>query len=141
MEVVREYRTMTSSSLVSVSLPSRHHFVFSRGFRSRSVSPPTHNDRVRRIVVDQATVNEQVLDEAVRAVLRGGVIAIPTDTLYGLAVDPFRAEAVERVFVVKGRAAERALPLVAADVDQVTIGLAGCRLWRSGWRRGSGPVR
>ena len=52
---------------------------------------------MQRIVVDQATVNEQVLDEAVRAVLRGGVIAMPTDTLYGLAVDPFRAEAVERV--------------------------------------------
>ena len=75
--------------------------------------------------MDQATVNEQVLDEAVRAVLRGGVIAMPTDTLYGLAVDPFQAEAVERVFVVKGRAAERALPLVVADVDQVTMWLGG----------------
>jgi L-threonylcarbamoyladenylate synthase len=70
--------------------------------------------------VDEATVDERVLDEAVRAIRRGGVIAMPTDTLYGLAVDPFRADAVERVFAVKGRAAERALPLVAADVEQVT---------------------
>ena len=58
---------------------------------------------MRRIVVDAATVNEHVLDEAVRAIRRGGVIAMPTDTLYGLAVDPFRAEAVERLFAVKGR--------------------------------------
>ena len=70
--------------------------------------------------MDEATVNERVLDEAVRAIRRGGVIAMPTDTLYGLAVDPFRSEAVDRIFAVKGRAAERGLPLVAADVEQVT---------------------
>jgi L-threonylcarbamoyladenylate synthase len=70
--------------------------------------------------VDEGTVDEQVLEEAVRAIRRGGVVAMPTDTLYGLAVDPFRATAVERVFAVKGRASERALPLVAADVEQVT---------------------
>jgi L-threonylcarbamoyladenylate synthase len=75
---------------------------------------------VRRIVVDEATANERTLDEAVRAIRRGGVIAMPTDTLYGLAVDPFRAEAVERVFAVKGRASERGLPLIAADLEQVT---------------------
>jgi L-threonylcarbamoyladenylate synthase len=39
--------------------------------------------------------------------------------LYGLAVDPFDRAAVARVFHVKGRGAEQALPLVAADVDQV----------------------
>src|SRR6266566_5187154 len=69
---------------------------------------------VRRIVVDEATVNERALVEAVRAIRRGGVIAMPTDTLYGLGVDPFRADAVARVFHVKGRSAERALPLLAA---------------------------
>jgi len=42
-----------------------------------------------------------------------------TDTLYGLAVDPFNAEAVARVFDVKGRPAGLALPLVAADVEQI----------------------
>ena len=46
-------------------------------------------------------------------------MALPTDTLYGLAVDPFNAIAVERVFAIKGRAAGRALPLVAADEGQV----------------------
>jgi L-threonylcarbamoyladenylate synthase len=74
---------------------------------------------VRRIVVDEATVNEPALVEAVRAIRRGGVIAMPTDTLYGLGVDPFRADAVARVFHVKGRSAERALPLLAADAAQV----------------------
>jgi L-threonylcarbamoyladenylate synthase len=44
---------------------------------------------------------------------------MPTDTLYGLAVDPRQADAVARVFSVKGRGAERALPLIAADTAQV----------------------
>lgn len=63
---------------------------------------------------------EPVAIERAAAVLRaGGVAAIPTDTLYGLAANPFDAAAVERVFAVKGRTAERALPLVAASAGQV----------------------
>lgn len=65
-------------------------------------------------------VDEAVLDEAVLAIRRGGVIAIPTDTLYGLAVDPFLSEAVERVFAVKGRPTDQGLLLIAADLEQVT---------------------
>jgi L-threonylcarbamoyladenylate synthase len=77
-------------------------------------------DRVRRIIVDESSVNERALEEAVRAIHGGGVVAVPTETLYGLAVDPFRAESVERVLAVKGRVAGRALPLIASDADQVT---------------------
>src|SRR5436309_7976381 len=61
------------------------------------------------------------LDEAARIIRAGGIVAIPTDTLYGLAADPFRADAVARVFEVKGRTAERALPLIAADVAQIVV--------------------
>lgn len=45
--------------------------------------------------------------------------AIPTDTLYGLAADPFSAAAIARLFAVKGRSAGRAVALIAADLDQV----------------------
>jgi L-threonylcarbamoyladenylate synthase len=44
---------------------------------------------------------------------------MPTDTLYGLAADPFSAAAVDAVFRAKGRAGDQALPLVAADAEQV----------------------
>ena len=96
---------------------------------------------VRRIIVDATSFSDRALDDAVRAIGDGGVIALPTDTLYGLAADPFRADAVARVFAVKGRAAERALPLIAADADQVADDSGCCRASRAGWRRGSGPVR
>ena len=48
---------------------------------------------------------------------RGGVIAFPTETFYGLAADPAREDAVAAIFAVKGRAAGEALPLIAADTD------------------------
>jgi L-threonylcarbamoyladenylate synthase len=48
----------------------------------------------------------------------GGIVAFPTDTLYGLAVDPRRDDAVERLFALKGRRADAAVPLVAGDNEQ-----------------------
>ena len=57
----------------------------------------------------------------VAAVIRGGgLVAIPTDTLYALAADPFNPVAVDRVFAAKGRAEGQAVALVAADAVQVT---------------------
>lgn len=57
--------------------------------------------------------------KAADAVRQGLVIAYPTDTLYGLAVDPTNSDAVARLFALKGRAPDQAIPLIAADVDQV----------------------
>ena len=54
------------------------------------------------------------------AVIRcGGVVAYPTDTLYGLAADPTSPLAVSRLFALKGRPASSAIPLIAADELQV----------------------
>ena len=74
---------------------------------------------MRRAIVNPDQPDAAVIDEAARAIRAGGVIGLPTDTLYGLAADPFRAQAVDRVFAAKGRAAERALPLIAWDAQQV----------------------
>lgn len=51
----------------------------------------------------------------------GGIVAYPTDTLYGLAVDPRSHAAVRRLFEVKGRAAGHAVPLIAADLPQAEL--------------------
>ena len=69
------------------------------------------------------TTRSDVPDEAAVAravdVLRAGrVVAYPTDTLYGLAVDPRRADAVERLYAAKGRAAAMAIPLIASSIEQ-----------------------
>ncbi len=61
------------------------------------------------------------LADAIDALRRGLVVAYPTDTLYGLAADPRRADAVEAVFRIKGRSAGRALPLIAGDQAQASL--------------------
>lgn len=55
---------------------------------------------------------------AAEVIKRGGVVAYPTDTFYGLAVDPRNADAVGRLFVVKGRDADKASPLIASNLAQ-----------------------
>ncbi|HWZ97946.1 MAG TPA: L-threonylcarbamoyladenylate synthase [Candidatus Dormibacteraeota bacterium] len=48
---------------------------------------------------------------------RGCVVAIPTDTLYGLAADPFNLAAVDEIYRVKGRPEARALPILVNSVE------------------------
>jgi L-threonylcarbamoyladenylate synthase len=72
-----------------------------------------------RLAVDPLQPERAPLALAAGTIRRGGLVAVPTDTLYALAADPFNRDAVARVFEVKGRAAANALPLVAADTPQV----------------------
>jgi len=48
---------------------------------------------------------------------RGAVAAIPTETFYGLAASPFDAAACARIVAMKGRPAQKALPVLAASVE------------------------
>jgi L-threonylcarbamoyladenylate synthase len=59
------------------------------------------------------------LAQAVEALRAGWVVALPTDTVYGLAVDPWQPEAVERLFALKERPPTVALPVVVGQLDQV----------------------
>ncbi|HWK09913.1 MAG TPA: L-threonylcarbamoyladenylate synthase [Vicinamibacterales bacterium] len=72
----------------------------------------------QRIRVDPAHPDPALLERAVDALRRGGVVAYPTDTVYGLAADPRNARAVARVFAIKGRPETSALTLIAADLEQ-----------------------
>jgi L-threonylcarbamoyladenylate synthase len=68
---------------------------------------------------------------------RDGIVAYPTDTLYGLAVDPRSDAAVARLYAVKQRDAGVAVPLIAASVDQARqlarFGEAELTLARTFW--------
>jgi L-threonylcarbamoyladenylate synthase len=56
--------------------------------------------------------------ELLAVLRRGGVLGIPTESSYGLGVDPTDGRGVEAVFRAKGRAQDQALPVVLADLDQ-----------------------
>ncbi len=59
------------------------------------------------------------LQQAVRVLKGGGVVAIPTDTLYGLAADAFNLAALDRVYDIKGRPHDLALPVLVSGWEQV----------------------
>jgi L-threonylcarbamoyladenylate synthase len=71
------------------------------------------------VTVDPAQCRADDLREAAAWLRAGRVVAFPTDTFYGLAVDPTSAAAVRALFALKGRSPEAALPLVAASAAQV----------------------
>jgi L-threonylcarbamoyladenylate synthase len=73
-----------------------------------------------RVPVSSEEPEPEALARAAAVIHAGGVVALPTDTLYGLAVDAFNEAAVRRVFAVKGRPLGRALPLIASEIEQVT---------------------
>ena len=59
------------------------------------------------------------IDEGIRILQQGGVVAYPTDTVYGLGASMNRLQAVKRVFQIKKRPPDMALPLLVATVSQI----------------------
>jgi L-threonylcarbamoyladenylate synthase len=93
---------------------------------------------MRRLFVNPRRPHRDAVQEAAARIRRGGIVALPTDTLYALAADPFSSEAIARLFDAKDRPAERAMPLVAADAAQVEASLgalpaSGARLAATFW--------
>ena len=58
------------------------------------------------------------LQAAAEALQAGGVVAIPTDTVYGLAAVASQPEAVERLAEMKGRSKSQPIAVLVADADQ-----------------------
>jgi L-threonylcarbamoyladenylate synthase len=68
--------------------------------------------------VDPDAPDRETVARAASVLVSGGLVAYPTDTLYGLAVDPRTDDAVERLYRSKGRDASVAVPLIAGSLEQ-----------------------
>jgi L-threonylcarbamoyladenylate synthase len=63
------------------------------------------------------------LTQALQILQNGGLVAFPTDTVYGVGALAFDAAAIEKIYAAKGRSTEKAIPILfgdAADLEQVT---------------------
>jgi len=67
----------------------------------------------------------EYLEQAVAALLTGGVIAYPTEAVWGLGCDPDNAQALTRLLRVKARDPAKGVILVAASIDQFAPWLEG----------------
>jgi L-threonylcarbamoyladenylate synthase len=69
-----------------------------------------------RVGADQ--LDSDALARALEVLRSDGLVAYPTDTVYGIAADPRSDIAIERVFALKGRDPGTAVPLIASDTEQ-----------------------
>jgi L-threonylcarbamoyladenylate synthase len=71
--------------------------------------------RTRRWIVEATCPAREALDEAARILRQGGLVAMPTETVYGLAVDATNTDAVDALYRAKGRPSENPLIVHVED--------------------------
>lgn len=59
------------------------------------------------------------LNQAVQLLRDGGVVAFPTDTVYGVGVDPLQPEAVRRLYRIKGRPDNKPIAVLVGSIEDV----------------------
>lgn len=62
---------------------------------------------------------------ACEVIRSGGLIAFPTDTLYGLGCDPHLPTALQKIYAAKGRSASKAIPVLISRADQLESLVSG----------------
>ena len=71
-------------------------------------------------------VTDESLAQAARVIRDGGLVVIPTDTVYGVACDPRNKAAIDRIYRLKRRPRYKALQVLLASTDQLDeLGLPG----------------
>jgi L-threonylcarbamoyladenylate synthase len=77
---------------------------------------------------------------AIEVLRAGGIVALPTDTVYGIAADMALPDAIERLFAAKQRPPEKAVAVLLAEADQAEVlgvlapaaALLAARFWPGG---------
>src|SRR5215218_8753878 len=85
----------------------------------QSITMAHSKTATRTIRVDQAALDAAAIKQAADILLRGGLVAFPTETVYGLGANALDAAAVQRIFVAKGRPASDPLIVHIAALEQL----------------------
>lgn len=67
----------------------------------------------------KSPISEEQLEVVISILKDGGTVVYPTDTLYGLGVDPFRLGAVKRMFRIKKRPLNMPVSIAVLDISQI----------------------
>jgi L-threonylcarbamoyladenylate synthase len=99
--------------LVCLGTSSRH------AFADAILNPAQEPDLTAEILrIHSEEPEPALIAQVVDSLNRGNVVALPTDTFYGLAVDPVNLRAVDRIYDIKTRARHKPLSLLIAEVAQ-----------------------
>ncbi len=61
----------------------------------------------------------KAIDSAVAILKQGGIVAFPTDTVYGVGADIFNPKAIENIYIAKRRPRDKPLPALVSSIDDV----------------------
>jgi len=75
---------------------------------------------VATILQLSSTPSPQLIHQVAQCLQEGGVVAVPTDSFYGLAVSPFNQGALERLMHIKGDRSHKPFPVLIGDPSQLT---------------------
>ncbi|MHC5052904.1 MAG: L-threonylcarbamoyladenylate synthase, partial [Planctomycetota bacterium] len=75
---------------------------------------------MQRITVYGGKVARDAIAQAVQVLRRGGIVAFPTETVYGICVNATDPAAVNRLYAAKGRQARRACAFLLADRESAS---------------------
>ncbi len=90
------------------------------------------------VSIDPCSPNPDVVLQTVRLLDAGGIVAYPTDTLYGLGVSGINCDAVDRLFALKQRRSDKPVPLIVESARSAGryathINDAACKLMEAFW--------
>jgi len=83
-------------------------------------------------------MSNEAWEQAAKIIASGGLVAFPTDTVYGVGCDPYNVEAIDRLYRAKARDRLKAIPLLLAGSEQVeevvtSVPAAAARLGAAFW--------
>ena len=67
--------------------------------------------------IDPALPSSHLIEKVAEVIKRGGVIIYPTETLYGLGVNPLDPESMKRLYAIKGREKTKPIPFLIKDQE------------------------
>jgi tRNA threonylcarbamoyl adenosine modification protein (Sua5/YciO/YrdC/YwlC family) len=78
---------------------------------------------------DDPAAQEQAIAQAAAFTQAGRVVVYPTDTLYGIGVDAFNAQAINRLYAVKERPREKGIPILLSDAAMLSAVAVDIPIW------------
>jgi L-threonylcarbamoyladenylate synthase len=75
--------------------------------------------RTKVLRVDPSKPDTNVIDEAAAVIRKGGLVAFPTETVYGLGADALCSSAVAKIFVAKGRPSDNPIIVHVSSIDDL----------------------
>ena len=69
--------------------------------------------------IDVENINNEIIEKAAGILQKGGLVAFPTETVYGLGANGLNAEACRKIYEAKGRPSDNPLILHIGDISQL----------------------